>query len=166
MRLELVFYGRAATHAARPMRDLHAGQRLPVLRETVRRERAELEVHAGARLVSGHAVVIVVEIGIAPGERRVRPPAPASAPPAFIAVAEPQFRAARFLADVGHRLAVERAAAKAHARRHAEVVAGEALRRADHAFGHVVRGKSLEPTSEEKLVARARAFVLEADPVG
>ena len=50
MRLELVFYGRAATHAARPMRDLHAGQRLPVLRETVRRERAELEVHAGARL--------------------------------------------------------------------------------------------------------------------
>src|SRR6185503_944005 len=164
--LRAVAHHRARTHAARPVRESGTGDQLPAVEQAVCRQHAELEVEAGAGVVAGNAVVVVVELGIAPGERGVRPPAESSIPELLVAVAEPQLGAIRLVAHVAHRLAVHHAGAELPLAANPEVVAGKALALAEHAFGHVVGGEALEAPAQENLGApRLLVEELHADAV-
>src|SRR5712691_6690434 len=111
--LNAVFHDRAVADAAGPKRGGDAGEKMPALAEVIPDVKAEPSVDACARLVGGavggglrraHAVVVVVEPGVAGGEHEIRGKLQPAAS-ALGAGSEPPFGSARIARDIAQDLA-------------------------------------------------------------
>ncbi len=117
---------RAAGDGARAPRRAKAADQGPVADHAIRRMQGDFRV--GAR---PHAVVVVVQPGIAVSERGMRAQLEATARPGVRPVAEPQLAAPGAVAGVAQHLDIRRAECGAAAHGGAEVEAGLAHRHSD-----------------------------------
>ena len=116
-RLQVVVDDRAVAHAAVQRGDRNTTQQAPVLQDAVTAVQAKRDIHAAAgrirralfgSLILAHAVVIIVELGIAPRHADVRAQGPAVAAP-VVGIAKAQFAAMVHATHVMHGRGTQRA---------------------------------------------------------